>query len=143
MTAPLTGPQQRALQEFGDLLAAGNGTPPRVIVMDAEGHQRELSPETVGALAPAVATAARVLASDMPFAALPDDAELTTTKAARFLKVSRQYFARLLDQGVIPYRMVGTHHRVRLGDLRAFKARQRAAIRDLAQLSVDLGIYDM
>ncbi|MFN8537832.1 MAG: hypothetical protein U0232_10190 [Thermomicrobiales bacterium] len=46
----------------------------------------------------------------------------------------------LLKVGAIPYRMVGAHHRVRLGDLRAYKG-QRAALRELTRIGEEFG-YD-
>ena len=75
-------------------------------------------------------------------ALLPDDAELTTTRAAHFLRISRQYLARLLDRGALPYRMVGSHHRLRVGDLHAYQARQRAAIPEAARPGEELSLDD-
>jgi len=133
----LTEAQRRALAAFDALLAAHGGAPQRLIVIDAEGREAEVSRAVLGDLLPAVAVAARVLAAEAP----PDERELTTTQAARWLHVSRQHLVALLKAGTIPYRMVGAHHRVRLGDLRAFKGRQRAALRAITRIGEALG-YD-
>lgn len=134
--------QKQALHTFARFLVERGDPPQRLILVDAEGQQAEVPPATVAALAPAMAAVTAGLDDTSDPALLPDDAELTTTEAARFLRISRQYLARLVDRSVLPYRMVGSHHRLRVSDLRAYQARQRAAIREAAQLSEELGLYD-
>jgi excisionase family DNA binding protein len=75
---------------------------------------------------------------------VPIREELTTHEAAEFLNVSRPYLIGLLEAGKIPYRMVGTHRRVRFIDLQAFKkqddARRDQTLAELTRQAEDLDL---
>ncbi len=75
---------------------------------------------------------------------MDDDAELTTTEAAELLNVSAPYAIKMLDEGKIPSRRVGTHRRARLIDVLAYRDEQyqtRKVILDrMAAMDQELGL---
>ena len=85
------------------------------------------------------------LAQQRSVVVLALDSELSTFEAADVLNVSRPHVTKLLERGAIPFRMVGTHHRIRLADVLQYQTEQRqrslAAMQELADLSQELGLY--
>ncbi len=77
---------------------------------------------------------------------IPMHAELTTVEAAELLNVSRPFLIKQLEAGALPHHMVGTHRRLRLSDVLAYRDRmdQRAedALAAMTAEAEELGLYD-
>ncbi|MCH4903885.1 excisionase family DNA-binding protein [Cylindrospermopsis raciborskii CHAB3438] len=76
---------------------------------------------------------------------VPIHKELTTQEAADILNVSRQYLVELLDAQTIPHTKVGTHRRIRFGNLMHYKterdAKRQAGLSRMTKKSQQLGLY--
>ncbi len=73
------------------------------------------------------------------------DSMLTTSRAAELAGVSRPYLCRLIDDGALKAEYVGTHRKVRLGELNTYlqqrRAGRREALNDIARISREAGQY--
>ena len=87
------------------------------------------------------------LAEGQSVAIIQEDTQLTTVEAARQLGVSRQFLVKLLNQGAIPYHLVGTHRRIYTRHLLAYKARRDSSRRQildtLSRAEAEDGLYDL
>ncbi len=74
----------------------------------------------------------------------PVKPEITTQQAAELLNVSRPFVIGLIEKGTLPARMVGTHRRLLLSDVLAYKAETKAksleALREMVALSQEMGL---
>jgi len=76
---------------------------------------------------------------------IPLHAELTTVQAAELLNVSRPYLIKQIEAGEVAHHMVGTHRRLKLVDVLAYRDRLRTQADDaLDAMTVEaeeLGLY--
>lgn len=72
--------------------------------------------------------------------------EVTTQQAATVLNVSRPTVVKLIDEGTVPARKVGSHRRILLTDLLAYRdkvvAERRAVLDEMTREAEELGLYD-
>ena len=131
-------PDTQAIQNLESMLAKAH---PKLVGVDGE----EIPlPDAVYQVLQQVV---HMMASGQAVSLLPYDHYLTSQEAADLLNVSRPYLYTLLDKQLIPFIKVGTHRRIRLEDLMAYKrqrdGQRRQALSELATLSQDMGFYDI
>ncbi len=77
---------------------------------------------------------------------MPVTQDLTTQRAADLLGISRPFFVKLPESGKLPFHLTGTHRRVYLKDLLAYKEHRdrerRDALDEMAREAEELGLYD-
>jgi excisionase family DNA binding protein len=138
-----TGTDVALAKESGEKLAAHLESPQGLRLQMKTGKKSEelILPPSALRLLVGVLTE---LAQGNAVTLTPLRAELTTQQAADLLNVSRPHLVKLLDEGAIPSRKVGSHRRVRLADLLAyrkeFEAKRHEALDELVALSQDLGL---
>lgn len=110
--------------------------PPRYLLVGAErGDQVEIPEEIHRVLVQVVAA----LSAGLAVTVAPQAMTLTTQQAADLLGISRPTLVKILNVGGIPYEQVGTHRRVLLADVLAYRERRREAqYAALAATSVDI-----
>lgn len=130
-----TRPDKAASSARNDSETASRGAP------DAAAEEASMQ-----ALLEVLLQAGEALARGHTVQVMAIDEEITTQQAAEVLGVSRPYLIRLLERGEIPYQKVGSHRRVRLAEVLAYKQRRdaerRRALQELTRMSQQLGLYD-
>jgi excisionase family DNA binding protein len=86
----------------------------------------------------------RTLADGRGIAVVPVDSDLTPNQAADYLNVSRPYLLGLLSKGEIPFHRVGSHKRIHLRNLMAYRRLQdeesEQALAELASQAQELNM---
>ncbi|MFP5346352.1 MAG: helix-turn-helix domain-containing protein [Actinomycetes bacterium] len=74
------------------------------------------------------------------------NAEVTPAEAAELLGMSRPQVRRLMDEGKLAFRKVGTHHRVKVVSIRSFleaeRAQMEAGMEEFSRLQNELGLLE-
>ncbi len=139
-----SGRDAQLAQELGRALSESGADEPLLKVHIVEGG-KELPPlELPAAAAILLKKVLKELAEGRAVTVVPIDSEITTQQAASILNVSRPFVAGLIDKGILPGRMAGTHRRVRLEDVLAYKreskAKAQAALKEMVAISQELGL---
>lgn len=114
------------------------GSPAQLVSVD--GETIEIPP----ALFELLAAVAEELGQGHGVSVLPLHRQLTTTEAAQLLNVSRPHVISLLERGDLPFEKVGTHRRVRLADVVAYRQiqdqRRQEALANIVRQGEDLDL---
>jgi excisionase family DNA binding protein len=129
-----------ALKKVAALLSGSDQT---LILSDKQGGKVVLPSEAIEAFSQVI----DALRARKPTVFYPKQALLTTQQGADYLGVSRPYLIQLLDDGKIPYSMVGTHRKILYEDLADYRAEmkrvQHAAIAEIIRISEEAGLYEL
>lgn len=86
------------------------------------------------------------LGEGRPVQIVPIAAEMTTQAAAEMLGCSRPHVIKLLEQGKIPFTLVGKHRRIKYEDVMkyrmAMKEAQKQHLKDMMRDDEEAGLYD-
>lgn len=140
--APSAEAKDRETARFAAELLRRLGNHPEVVVRTKAGESVALPHVFVRV----VASMLEAVAQGHAVAVLREADEVSTSAAAEFLGVSRPHVVKLIDSGLLPCRMAGSHRRVRMTDLLVYKQtvdRRNAALDELAAEAQQMGLYDM
>lgn len=142
--SPKTAEEAREALRVLEPIRSGR-SPSRTIRVSREGAKRAVSVTVPASAFDQLVEILAHMANGNAVTLVPIHAELTTQEAADLLNVSRPYLVRLLDQGEIPFKHVGTHRRVKAEHVLAYKEQldedSKAAADQLAAEAQKLGIY--
>ncbi len=114
----------------------------RFLVLGSEQQKTEIPPSVFQVMT----QVAQAMARGQSVAIIAYEQQLSTQQAAEILGVSRPYLIGLLEAGVIPFHKVGTHRRLRMDDVLAYKSirdgQRHQTLRELRRVSRNLGLYD-
>ena len=139
---PIIAPERerKALERIGKALAPKR--PGKARLRGPHGEEMIIPLSLYAVLLQAV----KQLMSGRAISIVPVTAELTTQQAADMLNVSRPFVVKLLEKGAIRFHKAGTHRRVYLRDLLAYKRKRddeaEKALGRLVTEAQELGLYE-
>lgn len=142
-TVPPSKDDAELARASGQRLAslARSGRPLTLRIRDAE---REATIELPAGAVKLLMAILEDMAAGRALTLVPQNVELTTQQAADVLNVSRPFLIQLLESKKLPYRLVGTHRRIRFEDVLKYKesidAERRKVLDQLAHEAQKLGM---
>lgn len=140
----ITSPSPENSRAAGEALRSLSNHETTGLVVRVREDQQAVEVELPAELVPLLVEVLGQIANGNGVRVVPVHAELTTQHAADLLNTSRPYLIKLLEAGTIPFHLTGTHRRVKLGDLLAYKrvrdAERRVILDDLTSEAQELGL---
>jgi excisionase family DNA binding protein len=133
----LSESEQQEIRDLYRAIATLNG---EAVLGSSKGKKHKIPP----ALYDMIIRILKELNNGHSIGIIRDKQGLTTVQASKMLGVSRQFLIKELEDGRLPFHLVGTHRRIYLKDLIAYKSRrdhQRSAILD-EMIKAELDDYD-
>ncbi len=88
----------------------------------------------------------KAMSEGKPISIVPIATEMTTQKAAEILGCSRPHLVKLLEEGKIPFTLIGKHRRVKFEDVMKYKKqlkdKQRQLLIEIMRADEEDGLYD-
>ncbi len=135
---PDPGEQVARIHDFlaaHEQVGRGRPTPRYLLAGAAPGEQVELPPEMYRVLLQVI----EAMRANLAVTVVPQTQTLTTQQAADLLGISRPTVVKLLGEGRVPFERVGTHRRILLRDLLAYReVRREEQYTALEAMSADI-----
>jgi excisionase family DNA binding protein len=135
-----TAPRNTEQQQVQALHRMLRGGVPALV--SPAGERMELPPAVLDVLRNAV----DFMSQGQAIRLVPDSQMVTTQRAADLLGMSRPFFIKLLDSGVMAHHRVGNQRRVALRDVLEFKTKRdeerMAALGRLSRDAFEAGLYE-
>lgn len=118
-TYAVAGEDRASAEVVARALAANGSGSVTFEVLGADGRRRRVDVPPL--MVEAIRRLADLLAGRGHATVVDEDVEVSPEKAAEILGMSRPTVVQRINQGQLRGRMVGTHHRIRISDLLAFR----------------------
>jgi excisionase family DNA binding protein len=134
---PLPKSERQQVQDLEKLLRRGVPA-----LISPAGERIELP----GTVLEVLRTAVEYMSHGQTVTLIPDDRAITTQRAADILGMSRPFFIKQLESGIMAHHRIGNQRRVYLGDVLEFAKRRDkerlAALDLLARDAFEAGLYE-
>ena len=131
---------EQDVKRLSECLAAGR--PVSLRLSDEQGTEIRLPVAT----AEMIREALTLERDGKSFLLVEEEEEVSPEKAAEMLRISRPTLLKKLDSGEIPFHYVGSHRRIKVADVLAYRRRQKeraqAAIKQMRDEADELGVYE-